>query len=333
MSTKRGKMMLAASVLLIVCALTLCLYIVRFSHTAAQPKATAPTIRPLPAGPAPNELDKSLHTLFEKDVMPLAAQTAFQLPIINDLPDVSNLEQTFEAKASLQPLREKKIKTVEYEFETVTSQQLVTAEGKVMIQDVPSMTQHGRKSVEYDYPNEGETNIHLTEQISLNGQDTSTMTNKRTRLVDGRYVDEPKNFIKEHFRELDGELPSSTVKKNATWTQRIAVDPELNSGGEIQSMWKVESTFVRNGDRFARIRHSYDFITFRPPQPQEKGDKFLMPMRIDELEDFNLRTGVVEEKSTVQRTYFKTHGLPNLPVAGVIVETKGHEQMVRASSW
>ena len=175
----------------------------------------------------------------------------------------------------------------------------------------------------------------------------------RVMQMDGRYTDKA-NDVKRHYMEIDPKFPEQSFSKGTKWEQRIAVDPKLNPGGEIKAQFEIAATFVKNRNRYVRVHRNSMFKTYRPSgtitNVKTSGDSkeftleeagrpegFVVNHRVDELFDLNLDTGVIEDKSTVHRTFFDGHGYKLSSkansVRGIITEAKGREILSRIVKW
>ncbi len=294
-------------------------------------------------------------------------EQAMDAPIINLLPDISNFEKDFETAISFAPLLNQNISVLTYNCEVRATTRLVQ-NGQVnsigLNSDDPVSDidlQHAIKELAFDANNINTGEIRHYESITplaANGEPLKLPFElpkaARVMQLDGRYTDKPNNAPKKHYIEIDPKFPKLSFSKGTKWEQRIAVNPKLNPGGEIKAQFEVVATFVKNQNRYVRIHRNSMFKTYRSPgtianvkmsgdskeftlEEAERPEGFVVNHRVDELFDLNLDTGVIEDKSTVHRTFFDGHGFKlsskASSVDGIITEAKGREILSKIVRW
>lgn len=265
--------------------------------------------------------------------MPTEVQTYVNMPIVNNLPPVQGIAD-FSEQVSMKPMLTSDIKVLKYRTETSNVVAYVV-KGSIVKTNQSSPVTTGYKRMEFakgEKPDE----ISYTEVFGVNGVPNAKENRvSRNMNVDGRYVRDPKNHIKEFYQELDPKFPPHQVHMGEAWSQRIAVNPELNPGGQVIANLKVEATYLKDQKRMARIRRQYSFYTYRPAltnasasQEKEKEGKEVMYYKVDELYDFVIADGYYDRKSTTHRQYFKTHGFAATRAEGMVLESRTVETLV-----
>jgi hypothetical protein len=89
------------------------------------------------------------------------------------------------------------------------------------------------------------------------------------------------------------------------------VDSRLNPDGEVTANFKVLGVFERTGQRLIRVQRELGFRAFRPAigadglPLKDVESKDVVRVRLNEVTDINLETGIYEAKGTVMQMYFE----------------------------
>jgi hypothetical protein len=257
------------------------------------------------------------------------ADTYVHYPLANDLDDVSQWETPFKERISLQPLLTSQVNVARYKTE-ITSRTIHTADGLVDPNTFVNTIEGYKRLESFDRSSPDQIKYH--EILGLTGHpELKEMDNVRINSVDGRYLDEP-GSIAIRPGELDPLYPETAVAKGDSWKQKLAVDPELNPNGQVEARVSVESTYTKEAHRYARIRRDMSFVA-RQPDVQNAGEadkdgSRVMSIRVNEVYDMDLDTGIHQSKSTFTRMYFKSQGSLDGHVVGSIVDIVAKETLV-----
>lgn len=286
-----------------------------------------------------------IDALLEDLKVPYSVFDEMDFPIKNNLPDVSNLETSFEEVVSLKPFLDQNISKITYDCE-VTNLSRKVENGQILayedsFDDRFFMSNIGKifcfvKQLSFEQSS-GTDEIRYVETIEPKNADDSLKIFGKQKLeshrilhVDGRYTENVDNFVKKYCREIDPVFPPSPLTKGSTWTQRISADPKLNPDGKIEAQLCVESTFVKDGEKYIRLRRHFFFKTYRPPisvgAVKESGgeQEYIIHYRLDEIFDLNVNTGVVTDKNTVTQIFFDGYGSRSV---GVFSEMRCRETL------
>ncbi len=273
----------------------------------------------------------------------LSVSKALKKPLVNSLADRPGQETVLTVHLSFSPLLKRKFSRLMYQADTTTLTQFINNDQLAPIDTGPGL-QIGRpakKELIFKTDENYQDRVTFTERVTPAPADgdpkpPQPMENERILAADGRYLEKPTNQLKKYFHDIDPELPPGEVHNGSHWTQQMAADPRLNPGGQILAEVEMTDAFEDGDAKFARIHRNYQFKSYRPNdarigESNSTGDdqQFIILLRVDELWDLNVETGVIQDESIVQQFYYDHFGGKEAgPGAGMLITLKGHDKLV-----